>query len=150
MEIRPDDEVTANVIAQLRRDGRVDAAEIAVRADRGIVTLVGSVDTPLQRTAAEHAAERVTGALMIENRLSPRPPGRDSRADAVLRAAALQTLAYRGVAVGEEVDVEAHAGQVTLTGRLGTSAEREAAGAAVAALPQVHGVTNEIRVPTDP
>jgi osmotically-inducible protein OsmY len=150
MQLRPDDEVATEVRAELRKDRRLKADEIAVRADRGIVTLVGSVRTPLERTAAEHAAERVTGALMIENRLSPRAPGADRRSDAILRAAALQALANRGVAVGDEVDVEAHEGRVTVTGRMGTSRERAAAGATLASLPHVSAVTNEIRVPTDP
>jgi osmotically-inducible protein OsmY len=114
------------------------------------VTLVGSVKTPLERAAAEHAAERVTGALRIKNQLSARAPGPDRRSDAVLRATALQALANRGVAIGDDVDVEAHDGRLTVTGHMATSGERAAAVAALASLPRVAMVTNEIRVPTDP
>jgi osmotically-inducible protein OsmY len=150
MLLRSDDVVATEVLAELRKERRLNADEIAVRADRGIVRLVGSVKTPLERTVAEHAAERVTGALRIDNRLSPRAAGPDRRSDAVLRAAALQALANRGVAIGDEVDVEAHAGRLTVTGRMRTSRERAAAAATLASLPHVAAVTNEIRVPTDP
>jgi osmotically-inducible protein OsmY len=150
MELRPDDEVVFNVRVELRRDPRVHADEIAVRADRGIVWLVGTVNTPLERTAAEHAAERVTGALMIEDKLTARPPGPGTENDAVLRAAALQALADRGVRIGEEVDVTARDGRLTMTGRMQTAADRAAAAASLQSLPHVASVANEIRVATDP
>jgi osmotically-inducible protein OsmY len=150
MEIRPDDELRSDVLAELRRDPKVHADEIAVRAERGIVWLVGSAETPLQRTAAEHAVERVTGALFIDNRLTPRPPGPSERRDSVLRAAALQVLADRGVPVGDEVDVEARGGRLTVTGRMPASVQRDAAVAALSSLPDVVAVKDEIRVPEEP
>ena len=147
MEIRPDDELRSDVLAELRGDPRVHAAEIAVRAERGIVWLAGSAETPLQRTAAERAVERVTGALFIDNRLTPRPPGTRGLSDAVLRAAALQALADRGVPVGDEVDVEAREGRLTVRGRMPASPERDAAVVALASLPDVVSVKDEIRAP---
>jgi osmotically-inducible protein OsmY len=147
MEIRPDHELAADVLAALRLDSHVDAAEIAVHADRGIVTLVGTVVSPLDVRAAERAAEGVTGALMIRNRLTPRPRGLGRRRDAVLRAAALQALADRGVPIGDEVDVDASDGRLTITGRMHTVADRDAAAAAVSSLPGAVAVENEVRVP---
>ncbi len=91
--------------------------------------------------------ERVTGALIIDNRLTPRPPGPHGLRDAVLRASALQVLADRGVPVGDEVDVEAREGRLTVTGRMPASAQRDAAVAALASLPDVVAVKDEIRAP---
>lgn len=147
MDIRPDDELRSDILAELRRDPKVHAAEIAVRAERAIVWLVGSAETPLQRTAAERAVERVTGALFIDNRLTPRPPGPHGLGDAVLRASALQVLADRGVPVGDEVDVKARGGRLTV---MPASAQRDAAVAALASLPDAVAVKDEIRVPEEP
>jgi BON domain len=147
MEIRPDDEVRADALAALRSDPRVHADEIAVRAERGIVWLAGSAETPLQGTAARCAVEEVTGALYVDNRLTPRPPGPRGRSDAVLRATALQLLADRGIPVGDEVDVKARAGRLTVTGHMPASAERDAAVAALRSLPGVAAVQDEIRDP---
>jgi osmotically-inducible protein OsmY len=149
MQIRPDHELAADVRAALRLDPHVDAAVIAVHADRGAVALVGTVMSPVEVRAAERTAGRVTGALMIENRLTPRPLTADRRRDAILRAAALQALADRGVPIGEEVDVDASDGCVTITGRMRTVADRDAAAAAVGSLPGVAAVENEVRVPDE-
>ena len=149
MEIRPDHELAADVLAALRLDPHVDAATIAVHAERGAVTLVGTVTSPLEARAAERAVERVTGALMIRNRLTPRPPGLDRRRDAILRAAALQALANRGVQIADEVDVDASDGRVTRTGRMHTVADRDAAAAAVESVPGCVAVDNQVRVPDE-
>jgi hypothetical protein len=148
MEIRPDDELRSDVLAELRCDPKVHADEIAVRAERGIVYLVGSAETPLQRLAAERAVERITGALFIDNRLTPRPPGPDGLENAVLRAAALQVLADRGVPVGDEVDVAARGGRVVVTARVAASAQWDGV-AALASLPDVVSVQDEIRGPDE-
>jgi osmotically-inducible protein OsmY len=149
MEIRPDHALAADVLAALRLDPHVDATTIAVHADRGVVTLVGTVTSPLEARAAECAVEQVTGALMIRNRLTPRPPGREHRRDATLRAAALQALAARGVHIGDEVDVVASDGRLTITGLMHTAADRDAAGAAIGSVPGAVSVDNEIRVPDE-
>jgi osmotically-inducible protein OsmY len=149
MEIRPDHELAADVRAALRLDPHVDAAAIAVHADRGAVALVGTVTSPVEARAAERAAERVTGALLIENRLTTRPPAPDRRRDVILRATALQALADRGVQIGEEVDVDASDGRVTITGRMHSAADRAAAVATVGSLPGVVAVENDVRVPDE-
>jgi BON domain len=150
MEIRPDDELRSDVLAELRRDPKVRADEIAVRAERGIVWLVGSAETPLQRTAAERAVERVTGALFVDNRLTPRPPGPDGLKNAVLRAAALQVLADHDVPIGDEVDVAARGGSLAVTARVPASAQWDAAVGALASLPDVVSVKDEIGGPEEP
>lgn len=149
MDIRPDDELRSDVLAALRRDPQVHAAEIAVRADSGIVWLLGSAETPVQRTAAECAVEQVTGAVIIENRLTPRPPGARGLRDAVLRAVALQVLADRGLPVGDEIDIDARGGRLTVTGHRPASSQWDDALAALASLPDVVAVQDETRVPQE-
>jgi osmotically-inducible protein OsmY len=146
VKTRPDDELAAAVRAELRQEPHVDARLVAVRAERGIVTLLGTVATPLARHAASRAAERVTGALIVDNRLLVRPTVRFDDSDATLRASALQALADSGLAVGDEIDVQVHGGWLTLLGRLRSVGERAAATESVASLPGVAGLTNAIQV----
>jgi osmotically-inducible protein OsmY len=53
------------------------------------------------------------------------------------------------VPIGEEVDVDASDGCVTITGRMRTVADRDAVAAAVGSLPGVAAVENEVRVPDE-
>lgn len=147
IQIRPDDDLRDDVQAHLRDDPRVTADEIAVRADRGTVWLVGTVESPLHVHAAERATEAVTGALIVENRLKPQPPAPTARADATLRAAALQALADAGFPIGEEIDVAASDGRLAVTGRVPSTDARDAAIAAVAVLPGVDSVADELAAP---
>jgi osmotically-inducible protein OsmY len=71
-ETRPksNDMLATAVHDKLSRDPRVDAQQIRVRVDQGIVTLEGEVDSNAERDAAAEAAQRVSGVRRVENALA--------------------------------------------------------------------------------
>jgi osmotically-inducible protein OsmY len=135
------------IIASLRHDPRIpDAALIAVDADRGIVTLRGTVERFSQRRAAEEDAWDLDGVYEVDNRLKVDPRGRDRREDHEIRGAALQSLIWDTDVPSDSVDVRVHDGWVTLRGNVRYQYQSNAAYEDVARLYGVVDVTNEIKV----
>ena len=65
------DELLATAVHEaLAKDRRVDAQQVRVQANDGIVRLLGEVDTNQERAAAEEVASRVRGVRRVENQLS--------------------------------------------------------------------------------
>ena len=66
---RSDDRIHEDVCERLSMDDRVDASEVEVLVQGGIVTLNGTVRDRLQKRRAEDVAESVGGVRDIENRI---------------------------------------------------------------------------------
>ena len=79
--------LTDAVRASLSHDPRIpDAAEIAVDARRGVVTLRGTVESFSQRTAAAEDARKLEGAYEVVNKLEvDLRGGQDRHADHEIR-----------------------------------------------------------------
>ena len=67
--VRTDAQVASEVQTNLRADSNIVAKDIAVQADRGIVTLTGTVNNDNERTAAASDAARVDGVRTVVNNL---------------------------------------------------------------------------------
>jgi metal-sulfur cluster biosynthetic enzyme len=72
---RSDDRIKEDASFALYRSTEVDASEIEVFVDKGIVTLKGCVSTRDQKTAAESAVENLFGVEDVRNELSLRKKG---------------------------------------------------------------------------
>lgn len=66
---RDDRRIFEDVCERLTRHGQVDASEIEVTVERGIVTLQGMVAGPTDRRDAATTAEGVPGVIEVRNRL---------------------------------------------------------------------------------
>lgn len=66
---RSDENVLADVCERLTRHGQLDAREIEVTVNDGIVTLEGTVQSRWDKRAAENTAESVPGVFDVDNRL---------------------------------------------------------------------------------
>lgn len=64
-----DKDLAREVIAKLERNTLVDADQIEVRTDDGIVTLSGKVSTRTQRQAAVEATSRTLGVREVRDRI---------------------------------------------------------------------------------
>jgi osmotically-inducible protein OsmY len=62
-------DVRQNISRALHRNANLDARRILVEVDRDTATLSGTVDTWLQREAAEGAAASAPGIARVDNRL---------------------------------------------------------------------------------
>jgi osmotically-inducible protein OsmY len=131
------------VMAQLEWDADVDAAEIAVAARDGIVTLTGVTGTYASKLAAERAARRVRGVRGVANDVQVRL--RLERTDAEIAADAVKALQFRAT-VPESVQVVVHNGHLTLTGTVATLFQRTVAAKAVRYIRGLKGISNHITV----
>ena len=138
-----------DVRAALSDDPRVTAKDIAVSSRAGIVTLRGTVPSLKERRAAVHDARSVLGVESVYDLLKVRMLPADPRDDE-LRSLALQSLMSDSRIPDHDVDVHVTAGWATLTGRVRHQHQSDAAFEDVAAIEDVGGITNEIKVVTAP
>ena len=69
--MRTDDELKADVMERLDAMPAVNASDIEVDVDAGVVTLSGSVDTQQTRFQVERTARRVPGIRSLAVSLKP-------------------------------------------------------------------------------
>jgi len=136
------------VVDDLTFDPDVDASDITVGDRDGEVVLTGSVPSYPQYVEAAAVARRVPGVSRVHNYLEVALPPGDYRDDPALTASANDALTLgHTAAVGVAATVKN--GHVTLTGAVGCGTERAEAGALVADLTGVRGVTNDIQIRDD-
>jgi osmotically-inducible protein OsmY len=138
-----DDELRRDVAAELLWDPTVDAGQIAVSADDGIVTLLGTVGSLRQKREAARAARRVHGVTGVRDELRVRILSSDRRGDADLRADVRQALMLDSV-VPPGVGAEVEDGFVTLTGTASWQHQRDEADFVAANVPGVRGIRDDI------
>jgi osmotically-inducible protein OsmY len=141
-------DVRGAVEKELGFDPRVDSADITVMTIGGKVNLAGTVPSFPQYLQASAAARRVAGVTSVDNNLQVVLPESDYRDDVKLTTAANNALAA-DVTVPDSVEAIADDGNLTLTGTVSYGTQRAAAAAAVAVLPGVRNVWNEIDISYD-
>jgi osmotically-inducible protein OsmY len=124
----------------------VDATDIGVSAQDGVVTLRGTVRTYSEKVAAERAALRVFGAKAVANDLTIHLASGFERTDTDIAHAVLSALKWNVAVPEERITVTVKAGQVTLNGTVDWRYQKEAAGRAVRDLTGVVAVINLIGV----
>jgi osmotically-inducible protein OsmY len=139
-----DRELRQNVIDELDFEPSIDAADIGVTAENGVVTLSGHVPSYAQKMAAERAAWRVKGVKAIAEEIQVRLPTDKKHNDDEIAQRALSVLAWDVVVPRDSVHVRVQNGWVTLSGEMDWNYQREAALADVRKLAGVSGVFNDI------
>ena len=82
------------IVDELEFEPSVDAANIGVAVENGVVTLTGHVGSYAEKVAAERAAERVKGVRAIAENIEVRYPGHKQTADDEIAARALAILGW--------------------------------------------------------
>jgi osmotically-inducible protein OsmY len=139
-----DQELAANVIDELYWDPKIDDTEsIAVSANDGVVSLRGTVHSLRQKREAKRAAERVWGALSVDDGLEVSLMDEQRREDADLRGDVLQALMLDSL-VPTTIDAKVNDGFVTLTGTADWQYQRDEAEFVVVNLLGVVGIEDDI------
>jgi osmotically-inducible protein OsmY len=141
---RTDERIKRDVLAELKRDARVQPNEIGVVVKDGIVALTGWVDSYLKKDAAEEAAHRLRDVKAVANDIEVRPPGAAEPTDEDLARAAVEALESDASVPTQKIDLTVSAGSVTLTGEVGQWLQRQEAERVVRRLSRVSGVINKI------
>jgi osmotically-inducible protein OsmY len=124
----------------------VDAADIGVSVEDGVVTLRGDVKTYAEKAAAERVALGVYGVKAVANDMHVRIGERHERTDTEIAQAILSALKWNTMVPNEKITVAVSNGWVTLKGKVDWEYQRAAAGNAVGDLTGVRAVTNNITV----
>lgn len=141
-----DEQLQADVIAELKWDPEIQPNEIGVVAKDGVVTLTGWVDSYLKKRAAEDAAHRVEGVKAVANDIEVRLPSSSERTDSDIAATVLRSLEWDAAVPVDKIKVTVRRGWVTLEGEVAWQYQKDDAERVVYRLTGVVGVTNMITV----
>ena len=142
--MRLDSDIRRDVEDELRWDPDIDATDIAVAVNSGVVALTGFVRSYSQRTQAERDAKRVAGVVGVANDIEVRLPVIDQRPDPDIARDAVSALKSELPYSSENIKVIAKDGKITLEGTVEWNYARERAESAVKRIRGVKGVTNSI------
>lgn len=129
-------------------DPRFDDSRVVVKANDGVVTLTGAVNTYYDSTMAADDAWGIVGVVSVDNQLIVGLVG-DGVADADLASACLDALDRDRQVPKGAVSVSAVDGWVTLSGEVRHHFQRQAAEFAVSRVNGVLGVTDDVTLTRD-
>ena len=138
-----------SIIDALDFDPSIDAANIGVTVDNGIVTLTGHTGSYAEKVAAETLVRRVKGVRAIAEEIEVRYPNDRKTADDQIAERAIAIIAWDAMVPEGVVNVKVEKGWVSLTGTVSWQYQREAAYTAVHKSNGVVGVINNIAVKPD-
>ena len=138
------------VVDELDFEPSIDAADIGVAVEDGVVTLSGHVADYAQKVAAERAAWRVKGVKAIAQEIEVRLPNARKQNDDEIARRALDIMAWNTLVPKDRVRVKVADGWVTLSGQVDWNYQRVAAENEVRKLGGVVGVFNQIQLATIP
>jgi osmotically-inducible protein OsmY len=139
-----DNAIQQDILDEFAWDPEVEASDVGVEVDDGVVTLTGTVDSYAVKMAAEEAAQRVDGVRAVANDLSVRGPLTHNDTD-IAKAAADALAANISIPSGA-VDITVQNGKVTLRGEVDWIYQRNAAADSIRYLRGVRHVINLIQV----
>jgi osmotically-inducible protein OsmY len=124
----------------------VDATEIGVTVDNGVVTLRGDVPSFAEKETADRVALRVYGVKAVANDINVRLVSGYERTDSEIAQAVANALKWSTSVPEERVTISVRDGQVILRGTVDWQYQKDAAARAVRDLTGVLGVTNHIAI----
>ena len=139
-----------DIIDELDFEPSIDAADIGVAVDGGIVTLTGHVPTYAQKVKVEDVVRNVKGVKAIAQEMEVRPFGTHKTADDEIAKRAVNTIAWHTSIPGGAVQISVQSGWIKLTGKVEWQYQKTAAEDAMRHLAGVIGVTNQIEIKPRP
>jgi osmotically-inducible protein OsmY len=133
-----------DVIAELSYEPSIDATNIGVVANDGVITLSGTVPGYRDKERAEHAAERVCGVKAVADETTVDLPVFHKRNDQEIALAAVNALSWQVTVPVGTIKIRVEDGWLTLDGEVEQQFQRTAANDAVRQLLGVLGVNNLI------
>ena len=144
--MKTDSQLQQDVIAELKWEPSVNAAQIGVEVKDGIVTLAGHVDSYAEKWDAERAAQRVSGVKALAIDMDVKLAGSSKRNDTDIAGSAENALQWMTYLPKDSVKVMVEGGWITLSGEVDWEYQRQTAAGAVRYLVGVTGVSNQIAI----
>ncbi len=135
-----------DIIDELEFEPSLNAAQIGVAVNKGVVTLAGSVGSYAEKIAAEQAVRRVKGVQAIAQEIEVRYPNDKKTADDEIAGRVVSILRWSAVVPANSVQVKVQDGWVSLSGQVDWQFQRAAAEAEIRRLSGVAGVINSMTI----
>jgi osmotically-inducible protein OsmY len=140
-----DSDVKKNVEHELEWDAVLDATDVAVAVNGGVVTLTGFVRHYNEKLQAERAAKRVKGVYGLANEIEVRLAG-EERSDPEIARDAVAALQMQLPVSAENIKAIVQHGKIRLEGQVRWHYQRQRAESAVRHLQGVKAVQNLISI----
>ncbi len=144
--MKTDAEINRDVEAELRWDPRIDATDIAVKTNKGVVTLTGFVASYPQKYHAAVTAKRVAGVTALANDIEVRISAGEGVPDPQLARDAVAALQAELPMSWQNIKPTVQDGKVALEGTVEWHYQRERAELTIQNLRGVVSVRNSIRI----
>jgi len=119
------------IIDELDFEPSIDAANIGVAVEKGVVTLTGHVANYGEKIAAERAVQRVKGVRAIAQEIEVRFSNQPKRSDDEIAQRALDIVKWSVQVPAESIQVKVEQGWITLTGAVEWQYQKQAAESAI-------------------
>jgi len=144
--MKTDTQLQLDVIAELKWEPSINAAQIGVEVKNGIVTLVGHVSSYAEKLGAERAAQRVSGVKALAIEMDVKLSGLTQRTDADIAGSVESVLRWMTSLPKDRIKVMVEQGWVTLSGEVDWDYQRQDAARGVRHLAGVTGVSDQIAI----
>jgi osmotically-inducible protein OsmY len=145
--MKTDSQLQQDVMAQLKWEPRLRAAEIGVSAKDGVITLTGTVDSYLKKSEAEDAVKKVAGVKAAVEKIEVKYASNWAKKDdSDVAAEIVSAFKWNWEVPADKVKARVENGWVTLEGEVEWYSESDAAMKAVRSLLGVTGVSNNIKI----
>jgi len=144
--MKTDSQLQQDVMAELKWEPAVHAAQIGVEVKDGVVTLAGEVGSFGEKWNAERAAQRVNGVQALTVELTVKLSEFGKRTDADIARSAETTLGWTNSLPANAVKVLVEGGWLTLSGDVEWQYQRRDAFDSVRYITGVTGVSNQIGI----
>lgn len=143
---RTDAKIQKEVLRELAWDSAIEATDVGVEVDGGVVTLTGTVSSYLQKWAAEQAAHRVRDVCDVANDIVVKAPGFGMPTDTELAQRVRRVLEEDPLVPHAGIVTTVSNGWITLGGQVELPRQIDDAERGVRSLVGVRGITNNITV----
>lgn len=144
--MKTDEQIKADVEAELQWDSRLQESNILVEVTNGHLVLKGSVTAYPKKINAEKAVRRVAGVKSVENELEVLIPDGHKRTDKEIEEVVRNIIKWNSSIDESKIKVEVKDGWVTLDGEVEWEYQRSKARILAEDSMGVTGVTNLIKI----
>ena len=144
--MKTDHALRQDILDELEFEPAIDANEIGVTVENGIVTLSGHVPNYHQKMLVERLVAGVKGVKGLAEEIEVRFPGSTSYADDEIAKRAVDMLKWSTMVPDDRVQVKVQKGWITLTGSLDWHYQKVGATDILKGIQGVTGISNHIEL----
>ncbi|MDI2143638.1 MULTISPECIES: BON domain-containing protein [unclassified Pseudomonas] len=132
------------ILEELEFQPEIDAANIGVSVEDGVVTLTGHVKSYAQKVSAERAVKRVKGVRALAEEIEVRLERNAGTADDTIASRALKIIHWSSDVPEGDIKVIVQGGRITLEGEVDWQYQKETVERSVHKLTGVTAVNNRL------